>query len=88
MVISCGVHYRVHSTMVKQCEQWYPTKAEAIAAFERACKRKGLAPPLRYPPGVSGDSVTTNGIAYPRHTCMPDGQGWVYVDARNDVLLR
>ena len=36
----------------------YPTKAQAIAAVERSSKRAGLVPPERYPPGVSGDSVT------------------------------
>ena len=39
-------------------------------------------------PGVSGDSITTNDVAYPRSTCAMgrrDGHGWVYVDARNDV---
>jgi hypothetical protein len=62
-----SMHYRVHSTKVKP-GGWYPTKAGAIAAFERACKRKGISPPERYPPGVSGDSITNNDIAYPRHT--------------------
>jgi len=58
VVLTCGVHYRVHSTKVKKCERWYPTKAQAIAAFERACKKAGIAPPLHYPPTVSGDSGT------------------------------
>jgi hypothetical protein len=69
------MHYRVHSTKVKS-ERWYETKAEAIAAFERSCKRACIAPPLRYPPSVSGDSITTNDIAYPRRTyaaAMRDG---------------
>ena len=52
---------------------------------------EGIQPPERYPPGVSGDSITTNGLAYPRRTSAPgvrDGHGWVYVDARNDVTVR
>ena len=82
-----ALHYRVHSTKVK-CLHWYPTQAEAIAVFERKCKRACIAPPLRYPPSVSGDSITTNDIAYLRRTCaagMREGHGLVYVDARNDV---
>ena len=47
--------YCVHSAKVK-CDRWYPTKAEAIAAFERKRKRAGIAPPLKYPPSVSGDA--------------------------------
>ena len=43
----------------------YPTKAEAIAAFERSSKRKGIAPPLRYPSDVSGACLTDNHIDYP-----------------------
>jgi hypothetical protein len=62
------MQYRVHSTNVK-CERWYPTEAEAIAAFEHASKRAGIEPPLHYPPSVSGDSITNNDIAYPRSTC-------------------
>ena len=80
------VHYRVHSTKVK-CQRWYPTKAEAIAAFERQCQRAGIAPPLRYPPTVRGDCASTNDVAYPRCRSaagMRDGHGSVYVDARND----
>ena len=83
------MHYRVYSTMVKKCERWYSTKAEAVAAFERACKRKGIAPPLCYPPGVSGDSITTNELAYPRSTCaagVREGHGTLYIEVRNDVL--
>ena len=78
-----AMRYRVHSTKVKP-GHWYPTKAEAIAAFERQCKRLGISPPTQYPPRLSGDSITKNGIAYPRSTCaagMRDGHGWVYVDA-------
>ena len=57
------MYYRVHSTKVKvKC--WYRTKAEAIAAFDRQAKRAG-APPLDYPPTISGDSITTSDIAYP-----------------------
>jgi hypothetical protein len=80
------MHYRVHSTMVK-CLRWYPTTTEAIAAFERKCEQAGIAPPERYPPGVRGDSITNNDIAYPRRTSargVRDGHGWVYVDARID----
>jgi hypothetical protein len=62
------VHYRVHSTIIDS-KRWYPTKAEAIAAFERQSKRAGVSPPEHYPPSVSGDSITTNDIAYPRSTC-------------------
>ena len=82
------MHYRVHSTKVK-CLSWYPTRAQAIAAFESKCKRMGIAPPECYPPGASGDSITTNELAYPRRTCaagMREGHGWVSVDTRNDFL--
>ena len=48
-----------------KCEQWYPTRTEAIAAIERACKRMGIAPPLHYPPGLSSDSITSNELAFP-----------------------
>jgi len=34
-------------------ERWFDTPDEAIAAFERNCKRLGLEPPLHYPPGVA-----------------------------------
>ena len=81
------VHDRVHGTIIASL-RWYPTKGEAITAFERKCKRAGVQPPKRYPPGVSGDSITRNDLAYPRSTCamgMRDGHGWVYVDAREDV---
>ena len=61
------------------------TKAEAIAVFERKCKRAGIEPPHDYPPDVSGDSFTGNHIDYPHWAAwVPDGHGWVYVDARND----
>ena len=39
-------------------------------------------------PSVSGDSITNNDIAYLRSTSaagMRGGQGWVYVEASNDV---
>ena len=74
-----GMHYRVHSTKVK-CLRWYPTKTEAITAFERQSKRPGIAPPARYSPSGSGDSITTNALAYPRSTCaagLREGHGWV-----------
>ena len=80
------MHYRVYSMKVK-CGSWYPTWAEAIAAFERASRRAGIPSPLCYPPGASGDSITTNELAYPRCRSaagMRDGHGCVYVDARND----
>ena len=80
------MRYRVHSTKVKP-KRWYPTKAEAIAAFELQSKRARVSPPEHYPPGVSGGSITTNDVVYPRTTCAigrRDGHGWVYVDARND----
>jgi hypothetical protein len=38
------VHYRVYSMKVK-CGSWYPIQAEAIAVFERKCKRPWIAPP-------------------------------------------
>ena len=80
------MHYRVHGTKVK-CLRWYPTKAEAISAFERASKRVGIAPPLDYPPAASGDSITIN-IAYLRRKCsagLCEGHGTVYVEVRNGV---
>lgn len=86
----CRMYYRVRSRKVK-CGEWYPTKTEAIEAFERQCKRQGIAPPFHYPPGVSGDSIITNDGACPRSTCaagLREGHGWVYVESRNDVLLR
>ena len=67
--------------------QRYTIKTEAIEAFERQCKRQGIVPPECYPPGASGDCVTTNDIAYPRRTSaagVRNGHGCVYVDARND----
>ena len=76
--------------MVK-CLRWYPTNVQASAAFERACKRAGISPPLHYPPGASGDSITSNDLAYPRRSCaagMRDGHGWGCVDTRNDLLQR
>ena len=79
------MYYRVHSTKVKvKC--WYRTKAEAIAAFDRQAKRAG-APPLDYPPTISGDSITTSDIAYPagtRAAGMRNGHGCVYVDDKNE----
>ena len=60
------LHYRVHSKKVKS-DRWYPTKAEAIPAFERKCKPAGIQPPLPYPLSVNGDSITNNLIAYPRY---------------------
>ena len=85
------MHYRVYSTMVKATDNWYATRREAIAAFERSCKRVGLAPPLDYPPGISGDNVTSNDLVYPRRTCAAgprEGHGVVCVESRNDVLGR
>ena len=73
---------------MKRCEQWHPTRTEAIDAFERKCKRAGIRPPERYPPGVSGDSITNNDVAYPRRKCaagMRGEHGTVYVEARNDA---
>ena len=54
---------RVHSTKVKP-KGWYPTKAEAIPAFERTCKHLDIAPPARYLPTVSGDSITGQQPSY------------------------
>jgi hypothetical protein len=77
VVLSCGVHYRVHSKKV-ECGQWYPTKTEAIAAFERASKRAGIEPSHDYPPDVSGDCFTDNHIDYPHWAAwVRDGHGWV-----------
>ena len=59
--------------------------------FERNCKRSAVSPPLRYPPSVSGDSITNNDIAYPRYrsaAVVREGHGCMYVDARNDVEAR
>ena len=52
--------------------------AGAIAAFERASKEAGIVPPERYPPSVSGDSITTNDLAYSRLVLL----GCVRVTAR------
>lgn len=85
-----GVHYRVHSEKVK-CYRWSPSRGTAIAAFERACKQAGIAPPLNYPPASSDDKITRNDLAYPRHTCVAgvrEGHGCVYVETRNDVKVR
>ena len=85
-----AVQYRVHSTKVKR-GRWYPTKAQAIAAFERNCKRLGISPPKYYPPAVSGDAVTDNHVAYPHYICavgVRDGHGCVYVEATNDVEVQ
>ena len=72
-----AMRYRVHSIKVK-CEQWHPTKAGAIAAFEGAWKRAGIEPPLAYPPDVSGDCFTDNRIDYPYWAAwVRDGHGWV-----------
>ncbi|HEX8893032.1 MAG TPA: hypothetical protein VF783_06900 [Terriglobales bacterium] len=82
----CGLHY--HSEKVK-CRSWYPTRGTAIAAFKRACKEAGIAPPERHRP--SGDTITHNDLAYPRRIWaagMREGHGWVYVDPRNDLLPR
>ena len=83
--ISCGVHYRVHSTKVKS-ERWYLTKQEAIAAFERACKRLGISPPAQYPPSVSGDSITNNDIACCAAAVLLGRMvtAGVYVEVRNN----
>ena len=84
------MRYRVHSTKVKS-GSWYPTKAETIAAFERSCKRAKIAPPKHYPPTVSGDLVTNNDTAYPRRSCaagVREDHGWVYVEVRNDFMVR
>ena len=80
------MRYRVHSTIIAS-KRWYPTKGEAIEAFECQCKLAGISLPGWYPPSVSGDCFTTNDVAYPRSTCAMgrrDGHGCVYVDARND----
>ena len=71
------MHYRAHSTKVK-CFRWY---------FECASKRAGLVPPERYPHSVSGDSITTTDLAYPRRTCaagLREVHGTVCVKARNN----
>ena len=77
--------YQVSSSKVR-IRRWFDTREEAIAAFEHQCKQLGLAPPLHYPPAVSGDTVEDNGIAYPRRTCAVgarDGHGYVFVESRD-----
>jgi len=78
--------YQVTSSKVR-IERWFANREEAIAAFERKCKRLGLTPPLSYPPGVSGDVFQDNRIAYPRWTWaarVRDGHGYVLVERRNE----
>jgi hypothetical protein len=43
--------------------RWFHTREQAIAAFERKCKRLGFTSPLSYPPGSSGDTFHDNRIA-------------------------
>lgn len=79
------MRYRVYSMKVNP-GRWYSTKDEAIRVFERHCRKAGLRPPLHYPPQVSGDFVSTNGLAYPQRKCMAgprDGHGFVYIDQTN-----
>ena len=79
------MRYKVHCTRVK-VEGWYRSTDNAIAAFERQCKRDGVEPPLQYPPGLSGDCFRGNRVAYPHRTSAAgrrDGHGCVYIDAAN-----
>jgi len=80
------VIYQVSSPKVR-IERWFSSREEAIQAFERACKRLGIAPPLAYPPGVSGDSVSDNLVAYPRRISAQGrraGHGYMFVQKRNN----
>jgi hypothetical protein len=82
-----AVIYQVSSSKVR-IERWYESREEAIAAFERKCKRLGLTPPLSYPPGQSGDAVSDNLTTYTRRTCatgVRNGHGFVFVQKRNKV---
>jgi hypothetical protein len=56
------VIYQVSSSKVRIL-RWFDTREQAIAAFERKCKRLGLTPPLGYSPGSSGDTFHDNRIA-------------------------
>ena len=62
------MHYRVHSTKVKP-KGWYPTKAEAIPAFEHTFKHLAS----RRQRAIHRLSAVTrspgNNLAYPRSTC-------------------
>jgi hypothetical protein len=63
--------------------RWFHTREQAIAAFERKCKRLGFTSPLSYPPGSSGDTFHDNRIAYPRRTLaagVRNGHGYVCVE--------
>ena len=44
--------YQVSSSKVR-IDRWYESREEAIKAFERQCKKLGIAPPLSYPPGLA-----------------------------------
>ena len=52
------------STSTVPIERWFDTREEAIAAFERKCKRLGIRPPLDYPPSCCGDMYSLT-IALP-----------------------
>jgi hypothetical protein len=84
------VIYEVSSSKVR-IERWFESREDAIAAFERKCKRLGIPAPLHYPPGQSGDCVSSNLLAYPRRTCatrLRDGHGYVFVEKRNQTQLQ
>ena len=66
--------------MKAKCEQWYPTKAGAIAASNALAS--GRASPHDHPPDVSDDCFTDNRIDYLHWAAwVRDGHGWVYVAA-------
>ena len=79
--------YQVSSSKVRIL-RWFESREEAIVAFERKCKRLGIAPPEYYPPGISGDSISDNLIAYSRRTWaagVRDGHGYVFVEKKNQT---
>jgi hypothetical protein len=81
------VIYQVSSSKVR-IDRWYESREEAIKAFERQCKKLGIAPPLSYPPGKSGDAVSDNRTGEPRRTCATgarNGHGYVFVQKRNRI---
>jgi hypothetical protein len=75
------VIYQVSSSKV-HIERWFNGRKEAIAAFERECKRLGLTSPSHYLPAVSGDTFSDDRTAYPPRSCAAgrrDGHGYVFV---------
>jgi hypothetical protein len=81
------VIYQVSSSKVR-IVRWFESREEAIAAFERKCKRLGIPAPLHYPLGVSGDCVSSNLLAYLHRTWaagVRDGHGYVFVEKRHQT---